>query len=291
MRRLIAVVVIVAVTSLSLVAGRALARTPTPTPTATATPVASAAADFDIFLWVDARQSWEPVVAKIGDVVCGGETQSPVSPPDSGVIDHHVRVQSDASIPGCGTPGAIVTFLVGGRQADRTAQWLPGEERSLTLLVGPPFARFWGDADLQLKTGNERLVPFVGEKACGYQENSWQGAAPAYGYGLVVYSHELQAGCGVEGAQISFKLVDEQGNVLAVAEKTGVWRVWDGTTSTFQSLNLTMVPVSSIRVGSTGTGDSQESGGPPVGVVALGLALAGLTTLGAGTVLRKRAGR
>ncbi|MCJ7491570.1 MAG: hypothetical protein MUP15_05410 [Dehalococcoidia bacterium] len=288
MLRAIAVLVAAAVASLSLAAAVANARTPTAAPTPTPTVAAPTTADYDIILWADARQSSQPIVAKIGDVVCGGETQAPVMPPDSGVLVHHVRMQSAASSPGCGRPGATVTFFVGDRQADRTAEWRAGEDQSLTLLVGPPFARIWGNADLHLNTGGERLAPFIGQEVCGYQENSWQGAAPPFGYSLVVYSRELRAGCGVEGAQVSFKLLDEHHNVLAVAVEKGFWHAWDGTPATFESLNLTMVPPGDIRVGSVGTGDSRESDGPLIDVVVLGLALAGLATLATGATLRKR---
>jgi hypothetical protein len=297
MRKLIAVLAGLVVVSLALGAGVARARTPTPTPTvtpaATSTPVApawagSGASYFDVVLWVDGRQAPEPIVPRIGDVVCGGETQTPIMPPDSGVLYHFVRVESDTTVPGCGTPGATVTFFVGDRQADRTAEWRAGEDQSLTLLVGPPFARIWGNADLHLNTGGERLAPFIGQEVCGYQENSWQGAAPPFGYSVVVYPRELRAGCGVEGAQVSFKLLDEHHNVLAVAVEKGFWHAWDGTPATFESLNLTMVPPGDIRVGSVGTGDSQESSGTPAGVVAVGLALAGLAMLAAGVTLRKR---
>ncbi len=301
MRRAITILVAVAIMSLSLGAGVAQARTPTrtPTPTSTVTPAAtstpvappwagSGASYFDVVLWVDGRQAPEPIVPRIGDVVCGGETQTPIMPPDSGVLYHFVRVESDTTVPGCGTPGATVTFFVGDRQADRTAEWRAGEDQSLTLLVGPPFARIWGNADLHLNTGGERLAPFIGQEVCGYQENSWQGAAPPFGYSVVVYPRELRAGCGVEGAQVSFKLLDEHHSVLAVAVEKGFWHAWDGTPATFESLNLTMVPPGDIRVGSVGTGDSQESGGAPAGVVAVGLALAGLATLAAGATLRTR---
>jgi hypothetical protein len=310
---LIAVLVVAMALSVA-VAGRAAARTPTPPatpwPTSTPTPIAMRLspdlAYFDINLWDNGRQDWQSkIVAKIGDVVCGTETQEPISPVDSGMVEHFVNVQSDALVAGCGKPGATITFFVDGRKVDRMAEWsqeqnkqialtegprwMPSSFVSLTLLVGPPFARVEGNADPQLVV-NGRVVPFIGDTACGYQENPWQGEAPPYGYGVVVYSGELQPGCGYEGAQITFKLLDEQRNELAVSQQKGVWHTWDGTASTFQSLDLTMVPIADISIGTTGTGDSQNGGGTPSGIVTLGLALAGVATLGAGAALRKRAG-
>ena len=48
------------------------------------------------------------------------------------------------------------------------------------------------------------------------------------------------------------------------------------------------MPIRAIRVANAGVGGSQESGGTRAGVVALGLALAGLATLATGATLRKR---
>ena len=113
-------------------------------------------------------------------------------------------------------------------------------------------------------------------------------AAQPYYRELNVYSQEQRVGCGTEGAEVTFKLVDGQGNTLATAEQKGIWHAWDGMRDTSQILNLTLVTPGGIRIGNVGTGDSQGSGGTPTGVVALGLALAGVATVAAGATLRKR---
>ena len=276
--------------------GAAHARTPTPTvtPTTTATPAPTPIAGtlspdlayFSITLWVDAQQSGQHVVAEIGDVVCGGETQEPIMPVDSGTISHSVVVKSDAAIPGCGKPGATITFSVDGRKAARTAQWLSGQYQFLTLLVGPPFMRFGGDVTAPQLTGSELLAPYVGDKRCGAGFDIWLGLGPVFGYVVEVYPQELRPGCGVEGAQVTFKLLDADGNVVAVAAETGTWHAWDVTAPTMEHLDLTMAPASGIRLGSMGTGDASGGNGWPAAAV---LALAGLTALGAGAALRKRA--
>ena len=110
----------------------------------------------------------------------------------------------------------------------------------------------------------------------------------SYEYGVVVFSDQQQAGCGYEGAPITYKLLDPNGNVIAVAREKGVWHAWGGRSSS-QELYLTMVP-GDIKIGSVGTGDSQSGDGVPRGLV-LGLALVSVTTLATGMRLRKRVAR
>ncbi len=245
-------------------------------------------------------------MAKIGGVVCGTETQSPISPPDSGVVCRFVQVKSDALVPGCGKPGATITFLVDGKPADRIAEWSdaekqyvpitegpkwePGTLGSLTLIVGPPFARIWGMADLQLRTGDEKIIPYVGDTACGYLETSWMGASPPYGYTVAVYSRDLQPGCGYEGATITFKEFDAVGKVLlATSNQTATWHAWDGTSSSMQKADLTLMPVAptGMSVGSMGDGSSGTRMWPMT-LAVVGLALAGASTLAAGIAIRGR---
>ncbi|MBE3111591.1 MAG: hypothetical protein IMZ46_13985, partial [Acidobacteria bacterium] len=78
------------------------ARTPTPTPTATSTPRPPATATpsphqvalFYGTAWFNGRLATSPVVAKIGDVVCG-ENVPIVTPTDSNVYLYGLRVLSD----------------------------------------------------------------------------------------------------------------------------------------------------------------------------------------------------
>ncbi|MGD0114467.1 MAG: hypothetical protein ABSC13_00485 [Dehalococcoidia bacterium] len=317
MRRAIVVFgTVVLLLSASLASGHALARTPTPTATASPTPTSTPSSPgaialspdieyFTINLWVNGNQDWQSqIVAKIGGVVCGTEAQSPGSFPDSGVVEHVVQVKSDALIPGCGKPGASITFLVNGRPADRIAEWSDAKGQEvpvssgpvwsggsfdlLTLLVGPSFARVWGDADLQLKTGDEKIIPYIGETACGYLETPWMGEAPPYGYTVAVYSRELQPGCGYEGATITFKEFDTTGKVLlGTSAQTAIWHAWDGTGDSMRRADLTFTAAATINIGGMGDGSSRAGGAPFD--IALGLAVAGVAALAAGAALRKRA--
>jgi hypothetical protein len=100
----------------------------------------------------------------------------------------------------------------------------------------------------------------------------------------VAYSAEQQAGCGVEGSQVTFKLLDAQGNVVAVANEKGTWHAWDGV-SELQQLNLTFGPRGVITMPGTGTGDGTNAWR----TVAIGLASLGMAGAGLGLALRKRA--
>jgi hypothetical protein len=89
------------------------------------------------------------VVALIDGKVCSQEeasgqkgtwTATEASPEygiESGDSMYAVDVVSDAQVPGCGTNGAIVTFLVGGRPAQQTGLWKAGANPlNLTLDTG-----------------------------------------------------------------------------------------------------------------------------------------------------------
>jgi hypothetical protein len=109
-------------------------------------------------------------------------------------------------------------------------------------------------------------------------------------YGAVVYSAEQQAGCGVEGAEVSFKLLDTAGNVIAVANEKGTWHAWDGVSAP-QQLNLTIVPVGSagIKMANVGTGGPQAGGTSVWASLSLVLVSVGLGGVAAGAALRRRA--
>jgi hypothetical protein len=118
------------------------------------------------------------------------------------------------------------------------------------------------------------LVPYIGDKACGYAG--------------VVYSNEQEPGCGVEGSQITFKLLDAQRNVIAVANEKATWHAWDGISEP-QQLNLTFGPAGSITTPNTGTGGGPAQATAPWGPLALALASLGLTGGIAALAFRRRA--
>jgi hypothetical protein len=85
---------------------------PTPTPTATATPVTSMFISADVI--VNAAPSFERVTAVIGGVECASGT--PIIPVDTNSAMVDLIVPPAGEQAGCGTPGALVRFLIGGRQ-------------------------------------------------------------------------------------------------------------------------------------------------------------------------------
>jgi len=262
--------------------GAADARTPTPTPTSvpvsTATPSPQPAV-FGGQIWVNARIVGDrDVTARIGDTVCGTASPPYVSPPGVGAPVYSVFVSSDEAVPGCGREGAVVTFFVGGQQARQSAIWHVGQQ-TVSLIVGPPFARFFiYNADIEWTTrAGGAFVPYVGNKACGYGDR-----------GGVVYSNEQEPGCGVEGSQVTFKLVDAQGSVTGVANQTGIWHAWDAVSDP-QKLSLTFTPGGGITMPATGMGDGPDGEGSVWGQVSLVLGFVGLTGAALGLALRRRA--
>lgn len=267
-------------------AGAASARTPTPTstPVASATPSAQQIDTFRGQAWLNGRQVGGPIAAKIGGVDCG-EPSTSVTPADSTASVYTIAVLSNDVRAGCGTPGAIITFFVQGVQASQTATWQAGAQETLILIAGPPFGTFSGTMSSSRAVGGS-VVPFVNGQPCGYDEGGGF-IDPAHNYSVIVFSTQQQAGCGAEGAQVNFKLLDGAGNVVGVAQQTGVWHAWD-VLSAPQQLNLTIAPVGSIKMGNVGTGDG--SGESRIGSrLAVLLGLAGFAGVAAGFGLRRRA--
>jgi len=273
----------------------------TPTPAATSTPIPSpgpASQQVHTFrgqTWLHGCVSAGPVVAKISDVICS-ELSIPITPADSTVSIYTVRVFSAETKPGCGREGEPVTFEIEGYQAQPVALWHAGGDSVLDLIAGAPFARFYGALSVE-RPANTSVVPFVGGQACGYDRGGGF-VSPETMYEAVVFFDQQQRGCGVEGSEVTFKLVDAQGNILAVAEEKGVWHPWYGVEqdvlhappeSPPQRLDLTFVPVSGIRLGNVGDGSSQGEGSIAT-KMAMALTALGLAGLVAGATLRKRAG-
>ncbi|MGA2286020.1 MAG: hypothetical protein ABSG55_07120 [Dehalococcoidia bacterium] len=274
-------------------AATAHAATPTPTatstPTATATPSPQQIARFHGEEWVDAQIVKAPVSARIGEVVCGTGGPPPIAdvPPS-----YQLDVVSDAVIPHCGTEGNHLTFMIGDRQGTTTAIWHAGTDTALNLMAGPPFALFSGKTSLTCEEQIERqIVPFIDDVPCGWPKLVDALGPPCNGqltgYTDAVLSAYQKPGCGVEGAPITFKLLDTQGNVVATANETGVWHEWYGGMTDYQHLNLTFPSMGgAIRAGIVGDGPDGPSHWLRLSV---GLALLGLAIGIGGFALRRRA--
>ena len=261
---------------------------PTPTPSATSTPAPTPSPQqVSIFVGqvsLDGREHSGPVTARIGDVQCGEDEPSP-SVNGHVVYMANVAVVSDEIRPGCGYEGATVEFFLGDQRVMRTGVWHAGSVQRMGFVAGHPFARFGGVLSANRLLGSEVLMPYVGDIPCGPDAAVYSYPDGKYKYGSHVYSNEQQAGCGVEGAAVTFKLLDAQGNVVAMAQEKGTWHVFDGVEG-FQELDLTLIPVGGIRAGNVGSGPGTTTDKTPwIGVA---LAALGLSGIAAGAMLRKR---
>jgi len=276
------------------IAGSAAARTatptstPTPVPPAIATPVPPEPADFAVIPWVNGRNSAREVTAKIGVTLCATGHPSFTTGSRPRAI-FQLSVPSEEVVPGCGREGAVVTFFVDGQQAPQTAVWHPraflGSDQTVQVIIGPPFAHFTGGVGPSRVSSSQVIQPYVGNIPCGYG----RAGDPGDAYGAVVYSAEQQAGCGVEGSQITLKLLDAQGNVVAVANEKGTWHAWDGVFEHIQRLDLTFGPASVITMPGTGTGDGPHGEGSEWAGLSILLGFVGLAGAALGLALRRQA--
>jgi hypothetical protein len=176
-----------------------------------------------------------PVVAMIGDVVCGEDlTGYPVS---DGIEQslYELFVAPAEKVAGCGTEGALVEFYIDGRKAAQTATWTDGTSTGLTLWVGSDFAGFSGSTTCDgspcyscfspCQTAN--IQAYIGDVSCGGQTP--YGWLIGNGYGpLIVRSADDKPGCGIPGATVTFKINDR------IALETAEW------SPGFQSLPLSV---------------------------------------------------
>ncbi len=157
----------------------------------------------------------------------------------------------------------------------------------MTFFAGPPLAPFTVISSAPIAQG-ESIVPFINGQACGYAKSGIGGVDPEHTSLVFAFSNEQQLGCGTNGAEIVFKLLDAQGNVVGVASQTARWYAWTGDYDQWQEVNLTFGPPTSIHMGNVG-------GGPESGNawLRLSLALASLGLAGAvgGFALRRRLNR
>jgi hypothetical protein len=219
-------------------------------------------------------------------------------------------VLRDTEKPGCGYEGAPITFYINDKKANETAVWHASGMQTINLTSGPPFALLTGSFTFAFEpeeyvgvTRPAGIIALVGDEVCGQAVHGiWRGRMVdgqyPYGFIVVVKSNEEQAGCGVEGSEVTFQVVvnRQEGNVcdgqaIAVARQTGIWHAWNGESPHEGKLRLTMVPIG-ISVGNVGTGrptDATSSNWARISSIAL-LALGAAGTM-AGLVMRRQARR
>ncbi len=296
--RFLARMMLVAVSAVGAVfLSSANAQTPPPSSTPTPLPMADPA-QTSVFMgniW-SASFGFQPgfVTAKVGETLCGQEVscetcvRAPVNPPPLTFV-YRVYVLPASVEPGCGVEGVSVTLFVGETPVRQKAVWHKGVVQNLDLFTGPDFAFFQGQVafsdgmDPSLGSESPLMIDaFVDGRLCGH---SLFGVLDGRTYDVQVSSQDGQTECGTEGAEVTFKMVDPQGNIVGVAREKGVWHAW-GQGNTGQDLNLTMDPVMKIRAGNVGEGPSRSEV-PWVNWVVV-LAVAGLLCVSVTATLRRR---
>jgi len=155
--------------------------------------------------WVNAAPGSGQVRAYVDGIDCSGPR--PIAPPHSAPNQYWVSVLSSEMIPGCGEPGDEIRFTVGGLEANEVAAWQRGPGPFLSgladfeLTVGPPFASVYVGAFASAESADQGrrfgpVVALVDGKVCG--------AGSSFGKRITIPPRELVAGCGYEGAAISF---------------------------------------------------------------------------------------
>ena len=169
--------------------------------------------------WVNAAPGSGQVRAYVDGIECTGPR--PIAPPHSAPNQYWVSVLSSEMIPGCGEPGDEIRFTVGGLEANEVATWQRGPGPFLSgladfeLTVGPPFASVYVGAFASAEPADQGrrfgpVVALVDGRVCG--------AGSSFGERITIPPRELVAGCGYEGALISFAVTG------LLSEEIVVWR-------------------------------------------------------------------
>lgn len=155
----------------------------------------------------------KPVVAKIGDVVCGSSYLNKPYTDGQEQSYYQISVAPAEKTPGCGTEGATVDFYIDGRKTAQSGSWSDGSQPDLDIWVGPDFAAFEGMTTCDGKPCYICFEPcqtvnvkaYIGAVKCG--EMSPYGWLLVGGYGpLIVKSADDQRGCGTLGATVTFTI-------------------------------------------------------------------------------------
>jgi hypothetical protein len=162
---------------------------------------------FSGLAWVNAAPAEGNVRAFIDGVDCTGP--APIIPPDSAPNSYYISVLSSAWLEGCGDPGDVITFTIGGVPANETAAWQPtgrdGFANDFSLTAGPPFAVFWPSVS-EWEPGTaprEFHTPVVAAMIDGVVCATYSPSALG-GDALIIKQQGTPGGCGYEGALVEF---------------------------------------------------------------------------------------
>jgi len=146
-------------------------------------------------IWLDGQRVSGEVLAFINGQQCGrGKAEG--TPPKPLLL---LPISSDAHQPGCGVPGATITFTINGRAANETVAWKPGiTQQMVTLSAGPRIAIYQGT--LRIDRGRPppmRVVPYIGGVVCGAAVAPWFLITDdaRWSYEVVVDPDGLRLGC------------------------------------------------------------------------------------------------
>lgn len=264
--------------------------TPTPSPIPSATPEPTVAAsptpvERGMMIlgrtWVDARPSSADVRAFIGGVECASSQQVGT---DAGYT-FTLTIPAASERPGCGVPGATITFKVGDRDAPQTVTWQSGTTLFETLIAGPPFTLYAGTFTYRGPLAQIEVEPLINGVVCGIQLNPPLGEGPTWDFVVVVDPDVLRPGCGRPGVTVTFRLVRVTGTSrvpIADAAFNGVWGPGESLTA-----QLTFSAASSTAALPATGAPPPASGSPLLPLVMAALGAGGAALLLGGRLARR----
>ena len=173
--------------------------------------------------WVNAEPAY---YADVRALIDGVDCTGPGGPLVSGL---HAAWYTISVVPsviktGCGSYGKTIHFTINGLLANETRDWQEADLGPDTVLgeltdivAGPAMAYFdmavFDEHEVQTRAPGNVLTAYIDGKRCGVAED-----AGTDGVLLVVLSEQSVAGCGYEGAEITFTF-----NSTSLVQR-GIWR-------------------------------------------------------------------
>ena len=174
-------------------------------------------------------------------------------------------------------------------------KWAPASFASLTLIVGPSFARVCGQRRPPTEDRRRATHPVHRRHGLWLSGECMAGrSASVYGYGVVVHSREIPAGLRLRRSQQSpSKSSTPAGKVLGClrSRQGNLARLGTARSDTTQALELTFTPTDVDQRRQHGDRRFAEERRLAYDRGCAGLAVAGVATVGTGTLLGKRGGR